>query len=161
MATWKVQGIDEYIGKLEKLSSQSEEHIKRAIYPGAGLMADAIKASAQSIPTRDPKKFYRDTLAPGPTPEEKSSMIAAIGIAKMRKQGSMITAKVGVDGYSSHKTKSFPGGVPNAVIARSVEAGTSWMKKTPFISRAVRQTKPAAEAAIKRQLDEEISKLMN
>ena len=44
------------------------------------------------------------------------------------------------------------------MIARTVESGTSWFAKTPFISQAGRANKGAAEAAMQQAFDEEIAK---
>ena len=50
MAKFQVgQGIDEYISQLQNLEFNSEDIIGRAIYKGADIVADAIKAKADAI----------------------------------------------------------------------------------------------------------------
>lgn len=161
MAKFEFKGLDEYIAKLNKLQSNSEMTVRRALYVGAGLVADSIKASLSGIPTRDPDKYYKDAKAPGPTPQEKADLIAGLGIAHMKMEGTKITTKVGFSGYSSHRTKSFPGGVPIPVIARSIESGNSWMQKHPAIRQGVNRAKASAESAMQKELENEINKLMN
>lgn len=162
MAKFEFKGIEEYVAKLNELQRDSEDTVKRALYAGAGVVADSIKPRLSGIPTRDPDKFYKDSKAPGPTPQEKADLIANFGIARMKTEGTKITTKVGINGgYSSHKTKNFPQGVPLMLIARSIESGTSWMQKHPVFRQASNSAKAAAEAAMKRALEEAINQHMN
>ena len=45
MATIKMEGLDEYIKKLNDLGASVEGSIKRAVYPAAGMVIEAIKAN--------------------------------------------------------------------------------------------------------------------
>ena len=82
-------------------------------------------------------------------------------IAGFRQDGTFINVKVGMDGYNSETSKKYPKGQPNALIARSLESGSSFAPKRPFIGPSVNRTKGAAERAIAEKLDDEIKKVMN
>ena len=71
-----------------------------------------------------------------------------------------INVKVGMDGYNSETSRKYPKGQPNALIARSLESGSSFAPKRAFIGPAVNRTKGAAEKAIAQKLEEEIKKTM-
>ena len=58
------------------------------------------------------------------------------------------------------KTKKYPNGQPNALIARAVNSGTSFRKKTRFLDKAVNASKKAAEAAMDAACSREIEKIM-
>ena len=67
--------------------------------------------------------------------------------------------KLGFDGYNKVKTRKYPQGQPNAMIARAVESGSSVRKKNPFIRRAVNDTQKQAVEKGKQVADEEIAKI--
>lgn len=147
MATWQVKGLDEYIRKLEKLSSESEETLKRSIYPAAGIVAQAISAATHSVPVDD-RYVKKGEMQQGIRTEEKEILAAGVGIAKHRNENGFVNTHVGF--------------TPEAArIARKIESGRSYLRKSPFVRRAVNGSKAAAEAAIKNELDVEIQKLMN
>ena len=77
----------------------------------------------------------------------------------MQNENGYINVKLGFDGYNSVKTKKYPKGQPNALIARVTESGSSYRTKTPFIRPAVRATKKAAEQAGQAKIDERIAAL--
>lgn len=160
MARMSLKGFEEYLAELQRIHGSSEELAKRALYTGAGVVTDAIKSSMSGIPTRDPKKFYKNTLAPGLTPQEKADVIRDFGLMHMKTEGSKIYTQAGFkNGYSSHKTKRYPGGIPTPLLARSVESGTSWMKKTPFVRKAANAARKPAIEAMRKQYDSDIERI--
>lgn len=148
--------IDVYIADLTKLFNESEEICKRAAYVGAGIIWKACLSAAEGLPTRSFNK--KSGMVNGVTVAQKEGIVSSLGIAHFRNDGGFINVKIGVDGYNSQKTDKFPQGQPNALIVRSLESGTSFRARNPFITRATRSAKGAAEAAIKKQMDEEIKK---
>ena len=50
MAKIDFKGIDEYEKVLDTLERESEEIIKSAVYKGAALVADEIKAGLKELP---------------------------------------------------------------------------------------------------------------
>lgn len=161
MAKITFKGLDKYIEELYKMKGDGSATIEKSVYVGAKVIADSIKSSMSGIQTRVPGKFYESGMAPGPTPQEKADMIASFGLSPMRDDNGYINTKAGFDGYGRHQTPSFPNGVPNAVVARSCESGTSWMKKQPFMRKSVNGARAAAVAAMAAKFDEEIKKQMS
>ena len=148
--------IDTYIADLTKLFNDSEEICKRAAYEGARIVADKCRAGIEGLPVRSYSK--RSGMVSGVTASQKEGLLAGLGIAHFRNDGGFINVKIGMDGYNSTRTKQFPNGQPNALIIRSLESGTSFRSRNPVITRATNSAKGAAEAAIKKQMDEEIKK---
>ena len=66
---------------------------------------------------------------------------------------------MGFDGYNDIKTKRWPNGQPNALIARACESGSSAMLKQPFVRPAIQRKKDAALEAMKQAADRELEKL--
>lgn len=148
--------IDVYIADLTKLFSDSEEICKRSAYEGARIVADKCRAGIEGLPVRSYSK--RSGMVSGVTASQKEGLLAGLGIAHFRNDGGFINVKIGMDGYNSTRTNQFPNGQPNALIIRSLESGTSFRSRNPVITRATNSAKGAAEAAIQRQMDEEIKK---
>ena len=64
--------------------------------------------------------------------------------------------KIGFDGYNEVQTKTFPNGQPNALIARSIESGSSTREKTPFLRPALAAARKQAIEAARVKFDEAI-----
>ena len=64
---------------------------------------------------------------------------------------------MGFDGYNEVKTRKYPNGQPNALMARSIESGSSARDKYPFIRPAVQATRKQAIAAAEAKLDKKIN----
>lgn len=154
MAKWTIgKGIDNYIKDLQDLEFGSEEMAKQAVYEGAKIVTDAVRANIQALPVGPPREGKV-------TQKQKQGLLDGLGIAGFRKDGSFINVKVGMDGYNGEKSRKYPKGQPNAMIARALESGSSFAPKHPFIGPAANRTKSAAEKAIQKKLDEEIKKTM-
>lgn len=149
------RGLDEYLSKLGNLEFSAEEQCKRAIYDGADIVADAVKASIDTIPERS------GGSARGVYDDQRAGLKAGMGIASFKNDNGYLNVKVGFDGYNSHVTKSFPRGQPNEMIARALEKGTSFSPATPFVNKAVNRVKAQAEAKMQKTLDAEIKKIMS
>lgn len=156
MAKWTIgKGLDEYIQKLGNLEYRADGIAGKAIYDGAKIVADKIRANISALPVSE----KTDRGRRNPTQVEKTGLLEGLGIAKLQR-GSFINVKIGMDGYNADATEKWPSGKPNAMIARSIEAGNSFMLRNPFISSAVRATRGAAEAAMAARLDIETEKTM-
>lgn len=149
MAKFQVgSGIDEYISQLRNLEFNTEDLIGRAIYKGADIVADAIKANIESMPSS------------ACTDVEKAGLLNGFGIARMQDENGYFNVKAGFDGYNDDVTKKWPHGKPNSMIARSIEGGTSWKAKHPFIAPAVRSSRDAAEKAMAEEIEKGINETM-
>lgn len=154
MATWKFEGLDEYLRQLEKLEGSSHDAIGKAIYHGAAIVADACKQGIESLPVNNQYQ------SGGITSVQKAGLREGFGITHEREDGFYRHVKLGFDGYNKQKTKKYPQGQPNSVIARSVNSGSTWRKKNPFIDRATRSSKAACEHKMAEVIEAEIKKVM-
>lgn len=149
MAKFQVgPGMDKYLSQLQNLEFQTDEMIGNAIYKGADIVADAIKANIQNLPSS------------ACTETEKAGLLSGFGIAKMQDENGYFNVKAGFDGYNEDVTKRYPRGKPNSMIARSIEGGTSWKPKHPFIGPAVRATKDQAEQVMAEEIEKQIKSIM-
>lgn len=147
MARCKVVGIELFANDLIRIDDLTEEAIGRSIFEGAKIMADAVRAELDAIPT-DNAFGTEDNKASGITSAQKAGLSASLGIAKMRKSNGSYEVKIGFDGYNTLKTRKYPSGQPNALIARSLESGTSFRRKIPFISRAFSKANASSNEAM-------------
>lgn len=158
MAKLKFKGIDEYVAQLQKLENLSDESIGRAVYAGAAVVADAVKDAIRALPT-DERTVKDGDMLQGISRLQKAGLIDGFGIAPLRNENGYMHVKLGFDGYNSVKTKSYPQGQPNSVIARSVNSGTSFRQKIPFMDQAVRNNKDKCEQTMQEAFDKELRKL--
>ena len=134
MATMKWTGLDEYIAKLERIH-EPREFIGETVYVGAAVVADAVKAQINGLPVGNQfaKSGERINTI---TSVQKKGLQDGFGIARMKKDGDFYNVKLGFNGYNGQKTKKYPSGQPNSVIARSLCSGTSFRQKNDFVGRA-------------------------
>lgn len=158
MAKIEFKGLDVYVQHLSRLDNQADKYIGKAIYDGADIVADSIKSAINALPTDD--SYKKEGLKNGPTSIQKAGLVHSFGIAKLRREGSELNVKIGFDGYNRVISKRWPQGQPNAMVARSIESGTSFMKKNSFVSKGTRTAKPLAEAKMKETIEKEIEILM-
>lgn len=159
MAKFKFEGVDDLIAQYEKIGGNTEKVIGTAIYKGAGVVMNKVEAAVDGIST-DNRFGTTDRPNTGPSTIQKLGLIHSLGITPMRKDGDYYNVKIGFDGYNNVKTKAWPQGQPNSMVARAVESGTSWMTKQPFMRRAESAAKSPCEQAMAYVVDEEIKKLM-
>ena len=81
------------------------------------------------------------------------------GVSPLQDDSGYRNVKLGFDGYNSVKTKKYPQGQPNALIARVTESGSSYREKTPFIRPAVNAARKPAEKAGQAKIDEKIKSI--
>ena len=159
MAKWIVgKGIDNYIAYLQSLELATDEIIGKAVYEMAKVLANNIKSNMLALPAVSNeaniatyKKGYSRLSEP-----EKEGLIEGFGISPMRNDQGYVNVKLGFDGYNSVKTKKYPNGQPNALIARVTESGSPYREKTGFIRKSVNASKKDAEDAGRATIDKEI-----
>lgn len=135
---------------LESLGKDSQEIAKRGLYDGAKVVADAVRARVEDLPVTD-EYGWPDHPRDGIRDYEKAGLAAGLGVADHRAGGGKVDTSIGFHGYNSR-------GKPNALIARSVERGTSFMKADPIVRPAVNASRSAARAAMVKTAEEEIKK---
>ena len=162
MATIRFSKLRDYELMLGKIGDASKDICGAAIYEGAKIIADEVKANLESLKTvsdaaaiQAAKKEEATYL----TSRAKKGLIESFGVTPMSQDGDGIyNVKLGFDGYNDVKTKKWPKGQPNQLIARACESGSSAMIKQPFFREAVQKTKKKAESRMAEVLDEKIKK---
>lgn len=132
MAKIKMEGLDEYRDKINQLGLRAEGVCKYAVYPGAAIVIEAVKAN---------------------TPVDTGDLRNSTFLKVFKNKNGYIYTQIGWDGYDRN-------GTPNALKANVLESGTSKRQKHPFIRQAVNRVKKAAEFAIATALDEKINEIM-
>lgn len=148
MARFNVgKGMTQYIANLEKIYQNTPDMIGKSIYQGAKIVTDAVHREINALPKSEV------------TEDQKAGLLDGLGIAKMKSTMTGANVKVGMDGYNTHKTKKYPNGQPNMMIARALISGTSFHpQKNDFVRRAVNKSRAAAENAMRETFDNEIKK---
>lgn len=158
MATLEVKGINEMLLFLDIAESRAKKHIGRSIYPGAKYVMTIVMEEMQRIQVDD-SRFWQFPYRLGPTSVQKEWIILGAGIAKLKEKKSGYDVKIGYDGYMPVKsTVSKKGLQPIALIARSVNKGTSFMRAQPFMDIAMRRAERPAIEIMDKALNEELEK---
>ena len=131
-------GIDDLTAELEAVAAHLGGVGKAALYEGAGVMADAIKEAAGSLP------YKGSTVA---------QIQNAVGITKFKDTEDGSGTSIGFDGYFAESHFPIP------FFVREVEGGTSRIPARPFVRRAATAAQPAAEAVIIGAAEERIKQL--
>lgn len=162
MAKWIVgKGLDNYIAYLQKIDTVTDEAIGEAVYEMAKVVADKVRTGIQALPTVSNSEniaTYKEGYS-HLSDKEKDGLLEGFGVSPMQDDGGYINVKLGFDGYNSVKTKKYPKGQPNALIARVTESGSSYREKTPFIRPAVNASRKQAEAAGREIIDKKIAEI--
>ena len=156
---------------LDRLYNAAEKATAKGLYKGAGIVADNLNASVNSIHT-EVFEYATDGYKRPPSPEEKAVLqSSAHGIAKFHSNGIEMDTSVGFDNagyatfgkgkvfgkmkYGRHKGER---GIPIPMLARAINSGTSFREKQPFLNRAWSKSKSAADEAIRTTVDAELQK---
>lgn len=155
----QIKGLDEYAIKVRRLSRNSQEIIKKAVYNGADVVADAVKSALRGLPVENGYGTKEKPLR-GVSQRQKSDLIKSMGLAPIQnfKNKGYINTKLGWDGYGSVPTKKYPRGVPNQLLMRSVESGTSFRQKTPVVRKAVNGARKTSIKRMSETVDDELRK---
>ena len=164
MAKISFNGGDDFGVRLEKLSNaDARRMIIRAVKKGAAPVADKIRKAIKALiitgegyERHGSEKHKLSTL----TKRQKEGLLESLGIAPVDvDRNGFINVKIGFDGYNKVKTKKYPNGQPNALIARAINSGTSFREKTRFMDIAVKETKAEAIKAMDESINEDIAEI--
>lgn len=164
MASFKCEGMDDFVNLCIFTDKQLDRVIGRSIYPGAKLMANAIKIATEAIPVDDSYFGFSEQYhkkRKGVTSRQKKALIESMGIAEIKKNRYGYNVKVGWDGYNDIVSKRWPKGQPNVVVARALNSGTSFMRKYPFVDMTVNANASKTAEKISEQFDKELDKIWN
>lgn len=161
MAKWTMQGMSEYIAYLQRIGDVTEEAIGKGVYAMSSVVADAVRANLQALPTVTNAAniaTYKKGVS-RLSDVEKQGLLDGFGVSPMQDDNGYKNVKLGFDGYNSVKTKKYPNGQPNALIARVTESGSQFRKKTPFIRTAVNASRSKALQAGKDAVDDALEQV--
>lgn len=160
MAMFQFGGIDNYIKQLNKLQqSTKNDVIGKTVYAGAAVVADAVKDAIRALPVGS-GHAAQGKLVDTVTLPQKEGLLDGFGISRMKDDDGFVNVKLGFAGYNATRTDKYPQGQPNALIARAVNSGTTFRKKTRFVDKAVSASKKSAETAMDAACNREIEKIM-
>lgn len=161
MAKITVTGFETLSNKLGKLAaSEATNAMKAGVYEGAGAAADALKAEIASLSAEKGSwPFYKKTIV-GLSETQKQGLIDGVGIAKIESDGGSVNTKIGFNGYNDHVTEHYPKGQPNALVARSLESGSSIGTKHPIVRPTANKVRKTVEKKMADKVKKEIEKAM-
>lgn len=137
MAKFIFDGIDKYTESLQRIGGKNAIGVlKYAVYPGAKVVADAIRQELEI--------GHRKT----------GELARSLTLTAMQNKSGYIYTKISFTGYDLK-------GTPNMIKAAALESGTSrGQKATHFMSRTVKNVSNRAVEEMSKALDEKIGKIM-
>lgn len=162
MAKLEFKGMTEYLKLLNDVAWATEDVCKAAVYAGADVMADEIRAGINSLKTttdRNALNAWKKGQATYISESQKKGLLESFGIAPIQNDYGVYNTKLGFDGYNSVKTIRYPNGQPNALIARVCNSGRVSMIAQPFIDRAVKRARKRTLTAMGDSADKKIKEI--
>lgn len=166
MAKVDFKGIDDYAKVLASLGLKSDEIIRSAVYKGAALVADEIKAGLKALPIEEgenglPPMGTPDHKLTGVSRKQKGDLLDGFGLAPIENDNGYIQTKAGMDGYGSIPTKKYPKGVPNSMLMRSIESGTTFRERNPVFRKATNRARKRANEMMEKEVEKQITKIFD
>ena len=160
LAKMVISGGDEIELMLSKLEAHSVEIGKKAVEEAAGIVADKMRSNINNLPKDTFRKLSKEEKFKGVPDVQKKDLLDSMGVTPVGvSDDGTINAKVGFHEYGKFKTKAYPKGLPNQLLARAVESGSSVRKKTPFVRPTINQTKEIAKEKMQEVVTGEFEKL--
>lgn len=149
MASIKLgKGGEAIAQKLEELSRAGEAIGKMATYEGAKVIADGIRQSINALPVDKPKWLKAGERYSVIVQQDKEDLANSLGIDEIKRDEDGVRTVIGFAGYGRHKTKKYRKGLPMAMIARSIESGSSVRQANPFVRPVVKGKRRVAIKAM-------------
>lgn len=147
--------------RMEKLRISVQNYIgKQALYGGADIFADELRKEAEAIPEEVFRHLDREEKFRSVAEKDKAHLVDSLGISEFYGEDGATFASVGFEGYQGVPTKKYPNGIPNALLARSINSGSSVRQRYPFIDRAARRAKPKVEAKMQEITEREMDRIL-
>lgn len=159
MARLTEEKVEAFINLCIFTDKELSRIIKGSVFKGGKVMGDAVGKAVAKIPVDDGDHHHG--IRKGLTSRQKLGLMESFGIAKVRETRYGWNVKVGFDGYNDIVTAKYPKGQPNAMIARSLNSGTSFLIKYPFMDSTVNAYKDATVDAIEKEFDKRVDKIWN
>ena len=142
MGKMTIKGLEEYMSKLTELGKNSIKICEDAVKVGGGIVADEVRTALQGLPEEEFRLLKESEKFTGVPKSQKKDLLDCLGITPViTSRDGIINVKIGFDGYGSYRSKKYPNGIPNPLLARAIESGSSVRQKTPFIRKAVNRCK--------------------
>lgn len=155
MAKITVKGIDELLSFTNDLSKSADDIIKVGMYDGVAVIADEINRGIDALKTQDgtskQAKYINDA--------QKKGLKEGFGVSRYRNENGVWNTVIGFNGHNRLKSKKYPNGQPNQMIARCVESGTSYTLKQPFMRQALTRVRKKAVETMQKKVISEVNKL--
>ena len=161
----RVFGFDELAMRLNRVGEAAKPAARKAVAAGAGVLADSIRASMEALPTDSFRYLHGNDKLAVASETQKRGMINAFGITPMKEDGGTIEVRIGFDGgepkgyITGTESERYPKGLPAAMVAASINSGSSARQKRPFFRSAINSAKPRAQKEMERAFDEELQKI--
>ncbi len=161
MASLSFSGSAEFAEKILALGEKGSEIAKHALYEGAGIVADALRGAIEQLPEGTPKG-NSPTGHPftGLTKEDKEDLLNGLGIARFEEGHNSVGTAISFSGYTRRTEDDFPNGVPLAMIARSMESGSSVRAKHPFVRPTINGIRSKAVGTMGQTANDDIQNIM-
>lgn len=159
MAKITFKNGSEYEKKLKKLEQlyASDAPLEKAVAAGAAVVADKIRSNLEALPEVEYRRLEEGQSFHGIPKGQKKDLADSFGLTPIgRDKNGFVNTKAGFEGYGSYPTKAYPQGLPNALLARATESGSSVRQKTPFVEPAVKATRNEAVDAMGKVIDEQV-----
>lgn len=130
---------------------------KEVAEAGAKPLADAIRKSIENLPEDEFRFLQPGEKFDGVPKNQKKDLLDSLGVSPADvDHGGNTNIKVGFDGYGTYKTARYPQGLPNALLMRAIESGSSVRKKRPTIRPTVNKVRSETTEAMQLKYDERI-----
>lgn len=159
-----VEGLDEFVTDLIKIYSDATIMYRRCAFEGARVLADEMKAGIEGLKVQNGYGTEKKPLN-GVNGYVKADLRDGLGISKIETENFVTNVSVGFSGYSKRvENVKWLDQTNNSVAiqmeARTVESGTSWMRKQPFVRKAINRAKKKIDNAIEKEATKFIKERM-
>lgn len=157
MAKVKTTGLTELLKELESLNANTDEILEQVTLEGASVTTDVMRSEIKSLKTSNEYEGDGKRYA---NPKDVKGLLDSLGFTPTQTKGSKIDSNVGFDGYNSNKTKKYPNGHANRMIANAINKGTSFMYAQPFINRTKKLAEQKCIESMQAVLDKAVKQII-
>lgn len=156
MATVVKSGFDELIKEFDGIADHSGAMASQAVYAGAGMMADKLRNSVESLETDDVRKHKDKTLLP----YEKEALERGLTVERFihDKSRDYTQTAITFHGKTDHRTASYPDGVPTILLARAINAGTTFRSPNRYFINTVNRNRKNVKQLMVETAEKELKK---
>ena len=118
MPKMKTTGLNETLKMLESIEGNTDEILEDVLREGAMIATDEMREQISNLRTSDEyeggdgKRYAKKSDVKG--------LLDSLGFAPVRFNDTVVDSHVGFDGYNNDKTKIYPNGHANQMIANAI-----------------------------------------